>query len=314
MEFTQEEYEQAPILATADLLGTKRSRILDEGERENITFNKYDFENVGLNSTVEHFHWMNNSAAEKGDALISYVVNHNGSDLLVKAIEHLISNFGCAPPPSEVFKILPSFKNLDQSLITEIIQQVWKTSPAEAEAPKKSSYSGIRQLLIGNFFSFHQAENLDDFNDDPFLQQQVEDVLLNKGNADAFPVYFAEYEDNTFALVFSYLDSENEKIFVGSLKYKMRQKEMMNDSFIYNDAHPVNDVVYTSTLTLTKNMVDNRGSLMVYKQDAGELGAIRLVGFLKGVVNEEDVLGSREHRILSDFFRGGYLMEEEHSA
>lgn len=180
--------------------------------------------------------------------------------------------------------------------------------------PQKSSVSGIKQLLVGNFFSFHQAETLDYFNDDPFLQQQTEDVLRNEGNADGFPVYFAEYEDRTFALLFSYLDAQNDKTFVGSLKYKMRQKESMNGSFVYNDAHPNNDAIYTSTFTLTENTIDDRGALMIYKQSVGEMGAIRLIGFLKGVINEEAVLDTPEHRMLSDFYRDGCLIEEEHSA
>ena len=189
----------------------------------------------------------------------------------------------------------------------EIVSSSVETDPSESEreALQKSSVSGIKQLLIGNFFSFHQAETLDFFNDDPFLQQQIQDVLRNEGNANGFPVYFAEYEDKTFALVFSYLDEQGDATFIGSLRYKMRQKESMNDSFVYNDAHPDNDAIYTSSLSLAENMIDDRGALMIYKQWVGDADAIRLVGFMKGVIIEDDVLGIPEHGLLSNFFETG---------
>ena len=48
---------------------------------------------------------------------------------------------------------------------------------------------------------------------------------------------------------------------------------------------------------------------MIYKQWVGDADAIRLVGFMKGVIIEDDVLGIPEHGLLSNFFRDGCLIK-----
>ena len=316
METSQEEYDQAPVLVKAELLGTKKSLILDEGERETMTFNRHDIANTGSSGTAEHFLWMNKAAAKNGDALISYVVSVNDSDIVAASIHQIMMNahFDLEISLTEINKNMLSFRNLERSFILSTMTQVLETYPRDvaSKTAEKELAPGIKQLLIGNYFSFYQAENIDHFNDDTFLDKQIRDVLRNEGNADGFPVFFAEYLDNSFALVFSYFNDKNEKMLFGSLSYKMRQLEPMNDCFIYNDAHPGAGNLYTATLTLSKPRTNEQGWLIVFKQTVSETEAIRLVGFLRGAVVEgDDILGSPEVKTLSDFYYDGYLIEDE---
>ncbi len=123
MEFTQEDYDQAPVLATAELLGTKRSRILDDEENHIMTFNQYDIDNVVPGGNVlDHFNAMNAMAAQKGDVLISYTVNNE--DLVAKTIRSVCSTNPGEPWDlyPEICAALPSLYNFDPADGTEFVQ------------------------------------------------------------------------------------------------------------------------------------------------------------------------------------------------
>lgn len=123
MEFTQEEYEQAPILATAELLGTKRSRILDDEENYIMTFNKYDVGNaVPDGNILDHFNAMNAMAAQNGDVLTSY--SFNNEDLVAKTIRDVCSTNHGEPWDlyPEICIALPSLYNFDPADGAEFVQ------------------------------------------------------------------------------------------------------------------------------------------------------------------------------------------------
>ena len=123
MEYTQEEYDQAPILATVKLMGTKRSRILNDEEEHIMTFNKYDIDHLLPGGSVgDHFNAISEMAAEKGDVLISYMVN--GEDLVAHTIRNVCpTNYG---DPwqlyPEICAALPSLRNCDPADGYEIVQ------------------------------------------------------------------------------------------------------------------------------------------------------------------------------------------------
>lgn len=133
MPFTQEDYYQAPVLATAELLGTKRSRILDDEENHIMTFNKYDIDNVAPRGNVlDHFNAMNAMAAQKGDVLMSFTVNNE--DLVAKTIRSVWSTNPGEPLDiyPEICAALPSLYNFDPADGNEFVQLAMTVSTSDS--------------------------------------------------------------------------------------------------------------------------------------------------------------------------------------
>ncbi len=169
----------------------------------------------------------------------------------------------------------------------------------------------IKTIFFGKFYSQHYAQSLDELLiDDDSLYKQIQVSVSGNGNIEEpFDVYVTTYSDNSTILLFLYGNSKDGYGLGGTTLYKMRQyPDPINASYIYNDCNPNNELNYTASLTISKQIKNNYGYIMVYKQSLKDK-SVRLVGALLDEINEDDIDGTDIHNAIVDMYKKTNFIE-----